>query len=50
MQDQKRCKILLSIVLMDEIPMKYNHLMQIEVMVKPGKEIQTVFHPHLLVK
>ena len=50
MENQKRCKILLSIVLRVEIPMKYNHLMQIEVMVKPGKEIQTVFHPHLLVK
>ena len=50
MENQKRCKTLLSIVLMDEMTMKYNHLMQIEVVIKPGKEIQTVFHPHLLVK
>ena len=50
MENQERCKILLSIALMDERAMKYNHLMQVEVMVKPGKEIQTVFHPHLLVK
>ena len=50
MENQKRCETLLSIVLMDEMTMKYNHLMQIEVMIKPGKEIQTVFHPHLLVK
>ena len=50
MENQKRCETLLSIVLMDEMAMKYNHLMQIEVMIKPGKEIQTVFHSNLLVK